>query len=114
MRFVVKKSFDAENVDFHLSFSGPCTDGERRLKEFFSRVAADRHAQSVCAGPQGDSSNVDTRCFGDLLMESFEVPLLNARASTATTAGGGQSVNGTNSASVHLFADGNIAAVHVD
>jgi hypothetical protein len=54
MRFVVKKFFDPEAVLFHLRFSGPFPDGERRLKAFFIRVIADRQAQGVCACPQED------------------------------------------------------------
>jgi hypothetical protein len=54
MRFVVKKFFDPEAVDFHLCFSGRLSGGKRRLKSFFTRVIADRQAQGVCACPQKD------------------------------------------------------------
>jgi hypothetical protein len=60
MRFVVKKFFDPEAVDFHLSFSGRLPGGTRRLKAFFTRVMADRQAQSVCACVQKDLPVVRT------------------------------------------------------
>jgi hypothetical protein len=59
MRFVVKQVFDGEATDFHLRFSGPFPDGERRLKAFFSSVIADREKQEICACPQKDPPMVE-------------------------------------------------------